>query len=62
MLPDGPAASRMSGARALEREQRIRDANLAEVRAAIDEGDASVDAALGVFQRIRAKYGIPESR
>ncbi len=50
------------GVAALEREQRRYDAKMAELRAAIDEGDASPDAEPRVFDRIRAKYGLPSSR
>jgi putative addiction module CopG family antidote len=50
------------GVAALEREQRRYDAKMAELRAAIDEGDASPDAEPRVFERIRAKYGLPASR
>jgi len=50
------------GVAALEREQRRYDAKMAELRAAIDEGDASPDAEPGVFDRIRAKYGLPSLR
>jgi len=50
------------GVAALEREQRRYDAKMAELRAAIDDGDASPDAEPGVFDRIRAKYGLPSLR
>jgi len=48
--------------RALDRDEREYEARLAAVRAAIDEGDASPDAAPGVFERIRAKHGLPLTR
>ncbi|HEY1690525.1 MAG TPA: hypothetical protein VGG39_00100 [Polyangiaceae bacterium] len=35
---------------------------LAKLRAAIAEGDASPDAEPGVFDRIRAKHGLPAAR
>jgi antitoxin ParD1/3/4 len=47
-----------AGVAALEREQRRYDAKMAKLRTAIDEGDASPDAEPGVFERIRAKYGL----
>jgi hypothetical protein len=50
------------GVAALEREPRRYDAKMAELRAAIEEGDASPDAEPGVFDRIRAKYGLPSPR
>jgi antitoxin ParD1/3/4 len=46
--------------RLLEREEREYDEKLAALRAAIAEGDASPDAEEGVFERIRAKYGLPQ--
>ena len=55
-------AERTPGVAALEREQRRYDAKMAELRAAIDEGDASPDAEPGVFDRIRANYGLPYLR
>jgi Arc/MetJ-type ribon-helix-helix transcriptional regulator len=51
-----------AGIAALERAQRLYDVKMAEVRAAIDEGDGSLDAEPGTFERIRAKYGLPSSR
>jgi Arc/MetJ-type ribon-helix-helix transcriptional regulator len=51
-----------AGVAALEREQREHDARMAGLRAAIDEGDAAPDAAPGVFDRIRARHGLPGSR
>jgi antitoxin ParD1/3/4 len=48
--------------RALDRDEREYEARLAAVRAATNEGDASPDAAPGVFERIRAKHGLPLTR
>jgi antitoxin ParD1/3/4 len=41
--------------RALEREERVYEAKMARLLAAIDEGDASPDTADGVFERVRAR-------
>jgi antitoxin ParD1/3/4 len=51
-----------AGKEALEQEQRRQERKLAKLRAAIAEGDASADAEPGVFDRIRAKYGLPAAR
>jgi putative addiction module CopG family antidote len=48
-----------AGKDALEREQQRQERKLGKLRAAIAEGDASPDAAPGVFDRIRAKHGLP---
>jgi len=50
-----------AGTDALERHQR-EETKLVALRAAIAEGDASPDAPPGVFDRIRAKHGLPASR
>lgn len=42
---------------AVEHDEAIR-----RLRAAIAEGDASADAAPGVFDRLRMKHGLPERR
>jgi putative addiction module CopG family antidote len=47
---------------ALEHEQQRQERKLAKLRAAIAEGDASPDAEPGVFDRIRAKHGLPAAR
>lgn len=39
-----------------------RDAKLAKLRAAIEEGDRSPDAPDGVFERIRERHGLPNHR
>jgi antitoxin ParD1/3/4 len=44
--------------RLLEREETERDAKLAALRAAIDEGLASGIAKPGVFARVRKKHGL----
>jgi antitoxin ParD1/3/4 len=46
-----------SALRLLEREERD-EKKMARLRAAIAEGDASSNAELGVFDRIRKKYGL----
>jgi putative addiction module CopG family antidote len=51
-----------AGKEALEHEQRRQERKLAKLRAAISEGDASPDAEPGVFDRIRAKHGLPAAR
>jgi len=51
-----------AGKEALEHEQRRQERKLATLRAAIAEGDASPDAEPGVFDRIRAKFGLPAAR
>lgn len=45
--------------RSLERDERRYEAKLAVLRAAIDEGDESGIAEEGVFDRARAKLGLP---
>ena len=45
--------------RVLEKEEQEYEEKMAVLRAAIAEGDASPDAEPGVFERIRAKYGLP---
>jgi putative addiction module CopG family antidote len=47
-----------AGMRALDRQQR-EAAELDALRAAIDEGDNSPDAPDGVFERVRARAGLP---
>jgi Arc/MetJ-type ribon-helix-helix transcriptional regulator len=51
-----------AGATALAEQQRREDAKLAKLRAAIDDGDASADAAPGVFDRVRVRHGLPLAR
>ncbi|MGA7119193.1 MAG: type II toxin-antitoxin system ParD family antitoxin [Polyangiaceae bacterium] len=51
-----------AGKEALEHEQRSQGRKLAKLREAIAEGDASADAEPGVFDRIRAKHGLPATR
>ena len=51
-----------AGVAALERQQRRYDEKMDKLRTAIDEGDASPDADAGVFDRIRAKHGLPSPR
>jgi putative addiction module CopG family antidote len=51
-----------AGKEALEHEQQRQERKLQKLRAAIAEGDASPDAEPGVFDRIRAKYGLPATR
>ena len=48
--------------RALEREERAFEEQLAALRKAIEQGDASGDAESGVFERVRAKYGLPQRK
>jgi putative addiction module CopG family antidote len=50
-----------AGKDALERQQ-LNEQKMTALRAAIDEGDASPDALPGVFERVRAKHGLPASR
>jgi putative addiction module CopG family antidote len=50
-----------AGAAALEAQQ-LRDAKRAKLRAAIDEGDRSPDAADGVFERIQERHGLAPPR
>jgi putative addiction module CopG family antidote len=50
-----------AGKTALEHQQR-EEQKVATLRAALADGDASPDAEAGVFDRIRAKYGLPASR
>jgi antitoxin ParD1/3/4 len=50
-----------AGTKALEHKQR-HEQKMAALRTAIAEGDASPDAEPGVFERIRAKHGLPASR
>ena len=45
--------------RSLERDERLYEAKLAVLRAAIDEGDESGIAEEGVFDRTRTKLGLP---
>jgi antitoxin ParD1/3/4 len=47
-----------SALRLLDQEERENEARLVALRKAIDEGDASRDAAPGVFDRIRQKHGL----
>jgi Arc/MetJ-type ribon-helix-helix transcriptional regulator len=49
-----------AGAAALEAEQHRRDAKLAKLRAAINDGDRSPDAPDGVFERIRERHGLTQ--
>ena len=49
-----------AGAAALEAQQHRRDAKLAKLRAAIDEGDRSPDAPDGVFEGIRERHGLTQ--
>ena len=51
-----------AGLRALEREEQQYEANLAALRAAIDEGDASGIAEGNVFGRVRKSLKLPVSR
>ena len=51
-----------AGLRALERDEREHEAKLAALRDAIDEGDASGDAAEGVFGRVRTSLSLRASR
>jgi antitoxin ParD1/3/4 len=48
--------------RALEREERLYEAKLAALRAAIDEGDASGIAAGNVFRRVRKALRLPTTQ
>ena len=48
-----------AGVAALERKQQRYDAKMAELRAAIDEGDASGVFEGDPFAAVRAKYGLP---
>ncbi len=50
-----------AGLRTLEREERLHEAKLAALRAAIDEGDASGVAKGNVFQRLRKTLKLPGS-
>jgi len=45
--------------RSLDRDERQYEAKLANLRAMIDEGDASGIAEDGVFERLREKLGLP---
>ena len=45
--------------RSLEREERIYEAKLTALRAAVDEGDASGIAEGNVFGRVREKLALP---
>jgi Arc/MetJ-type ribon-helix-helix transcriptional regulator len=49
-----------AAAATLEAQQQRRDAKLAKLRAAIDEGDRSPDAPGGVFERIRERHGLTQ--
>jgi putative addiction module CopG family antidote len=51
-----------AGKETLEHEQQRPERKLQKLRAAIAKGDASPDAEPGVFDRIRAKYGLPVTR
>jgi len=51
-----------AGAKALAELQGRDEAKLAKLRADIDAGDASADAAPGVFDRVRARHGLPLTR
>ena len=42
--------------------QQRQEQKVLALRSAIADGDASPDAEPGVFDRIRAKYGLPTSR
>jgi antitoxin ParD1/3/4 len=46
--------------RGMEKEEQEYEEQMAVLRAAIAEGDASPDAEDGVFERIREKYGLPQ--
>jgi antitoxin ParD1/3/4 len=46
--------------RGMEKEEQEYEEKMAVLRAAIAKGDASPDAEPGVFERIRAKYGLPQ--
>ena len=48
--------------RVLEREEEQYEANLAALRAAIDEGDASGTAKGNVFAKVRRKLKLPVTR
>jgi len=48
--------------RALEREERLYEAKLAALRAAIDEGDASGIVAGNVFRRVRKALRLPTTQ
>jgi len=48
--------------RALERDEQAFEEKMAALKAAIAEGDASGDAEPGVFERVRAKYGLPKKQ
>ena len=45
--------------RTLERREREYETKLASLRTAIDDGDASGVAEVGVFQRVREKLNLP---
>jgi antitoxin ParD1/3/4 len=46
--------------RGMEKEEQEYQEKMAALRAAIEEGLASGDAEPGVFERIRAEYGLPQ--
>jgi antitoxin ParD1/3/4 len=51
-----------AGLRSLEREEQERDAKLAALRLAIDEGDQSGTARGGVFSRVRRSLKLSQAR